>query len=135
MFFLLRWLFAFILLAATYNPTQFNFIRWVDMALKGEASAPIVVIAGMILIIGYVIYIRATLRSIGIFGILLVAALIGAIGWALYDFGILRFQGPGLITWLANISLSLILGVGMSWSMIRRRLTGQLDVDDVDNGE
>lgn len=135
MFFLLRWLFAFILLAATYNPTRFNFFRWVDMALKGEASAPIVVIAGMILFIGYVIYVRATLRSIGIFGILLVAGLIGAIGWALYDFGILRFEDPGLVTWLANISLSLILGVGMSWSMIRRRLTGQLDVDDVDNGE
>ena len=26
--FLIRWLFAFVLLAATYNPTQWNFVRW-----------------------------------------------------------------------------------------------------------
>ena len=30
------------------------------------------------------------------------------------------------------IALSLIMGVGLSWSIIRRRLSGQLDVDDVE---
>jgi hypothetical protein len=30
------------------------------------------------------------------------------------------------------IALSLVMGVGLSWSIIRRRLSGQLDVDDVE---
>ena len=29
--------------------------------------------------------------------------------------------------------LSLILAVGLSWSHIRRRLTGQVDVDDLED--
>lgn len=28
--FLLCWLFAFVLLAATYNPTRWNYVRWHD---------------------------------------------------------------------------------------------------------
>ncbi|MGB5773274.1 MAG: DUF6524 family protein [Sedimenticolaceae bacterium] len=31
------------------------------------------------------------------------------------------------------VLLSAILAVGMSWSHIRRRLTGQIDVDEVDD--
>jgi ABC-type sulfate transport system permease component len=28
--------------------------------------------------------------------------------------------------------LGLVLGIGMSWSLVRRRITGQVDVDAVD---
>jgi hypothetical protein len=28
--------------------------------------------------------------------------------------------------------LAVVLAVGMSWSLVQRRLTGQVDVDDVD---
>ena len=30
--------------------------------------------------------------------------------------------------------LSLVLATGMSWSHIRRKMTGQIDVDDVEEG-
>ena len=39
---------------------------------------------------------------------------------------------PGLNVWLGILVMSLILGVGLSWSIVRRRLTGQADIDDVD---
>lgn len=61
----------------------------------------------------------------------LVAAVIATVVWVLIDFGILSLENPTAITWVGLIGLSLILGIGLSWSHIRRRLSGQSDMDDV----
>ncbi|MEL7043681.1 MAG: DUF6524 family protein, partial [Pseudomonadota bacterium] len=45
----------------------------------------------------------------------------------------LSLEATGALTWIALLVLSLLLGLGMSWSHIRRRLTGQIDVDDVED--
>ncbi|MGC9420350.1 MAG: DUF6524 family protein [Rhodovulum sp.] len=127
---LLRCLIAFVLLAVTYNPTPWNFVGWAGRAWSQDM--PMVVLAGLLLLTGYVIYLRATLRSIGAFGMLLVAALVGALVWVLVDRGFLSLNDPGLNTWIGIAALSLVLGVGLSWSIVRRRLSGQADVDDVD---
>ena len=128
--FILRWLAAFALLAATYNPTDYNYIKWV-MTL-GDGSISLMVLAGLLLLIGYIIYLRATLRSIGGFGMMLVLALVVALLWVLYDFGVLSLDNAGLNVWLGLLALSLVLGVGLSWSHVRRALSGQADMDDVD---
>ncbi|MEM6480103.1 MAG: DUF6524 family protein [Pseudomonadota bacterium] len=128
--FLLRWLFAFVLLAATFNPTPYNYITFARDAYQTQLS--LVVLGGLVLLIGYIIYLRATLRSIGVFGVLLVAGLLGALAWVAVDLEILTLDNPSVNLWLANISMSFVLGVGLSWSIIRRKLSGQADVDDVD---
>lgn len=130
MSFLLRWLFAFVLLAATYNPSQFNYIRWAMTNVDG--NLPLVVLFGIVLLIGYIIYLRATLRSIGVFGMALVLGLVAAILWALVYYGLLDLSDPKLSTWIGIFALSLVLGVGLSWSIIRRKLSGQIDMDDVE---
>ena len=127
--FLLRWVFAFLLLAATYNPTGFNFVRW---SMDSGQSVSVLVLSGLVLLIGYIIYLRATLRSIGPFGMVLVLALVGALLWVAHDLGWLSFRNPTWNTWIGLFALSLVLGVGLSWSHVRRRLTGQSDMDDVD---
>ena len=129
--FALRWLAAFVLLALTFNPTDFNYIRWATE--NSNSQLPLVILFGLLLFIGYVIYLRATFRSIGVFGILLVAGVFGALIWVLYDFGILSLDNRGFNVWLGIIVLSLVLGIGLSWSIVRRRLTGQADMDDVDD--
>ena len=131
MWFVLRWLTAFALLAATYNPTSFNYVKW--LMTQGERPVSLMVLAGLLLLIGYIIYLRATLRSIGGFGMLLVLALVGALLWVLYDFGVLSLDNTGLNVWLGLLALSLVLGVGLSWSHVRRALSGQADMDDVDS--
>ena len=100
---------------------------------QGERPVSLMVLAGLLLLIGYIIYLRATLRSIGGFGMLLVLALVGALLWVLYDFGILSLDNTGLNVWLGLLALSLVLGVGLSWSHVRRALSGQADMDDVDS--
>ena len=128
--FVLRWAVAFVLLALTFNPTEWNFVRWASAGWP--ADMPLIVLAGLILLTGYVIYLRATLRSIGGFGMALVAAIFAALIWVLIDFGILALDNRSLNVWLGLLVLSLILGIGLSWSIVRRRLSGQADVDDVD---
>lgn len=128
--FLLRWLFAFVLLAATFNPTPWNFVRWAEANWREQM--PLAVLFGLILLAAYAIYLRATLRSIGPLGMMLVAALVAALLWVLIDFGMLSLSNPTLNTWLGLLALSVVLGIGLSWSIVRRRLSGQADVDDVD---
>ncbi|MCO4846609.1 MAG: hypothetical protein KC448_01390 [Yoonia sp.] len=128
--FLIRWAFAFLLLATTYNPTQWNFVRW-TMA-HDQNMLSVTVLIGLVLMIGYIIYLRATLRSIGLFGMLLVLAVAGTLLWVLFDQGIIDLTNPTMNTWLGIIVMSLVLAIGLSWSIVRRKISGQADVDDVD---
>jgi hypothetical protein len=130
MSFILRWAFAFILLAATFNPTEWNYVRWAEANFSEQLA--LASLLGLVLFAGYVIYLRATLRSIGLFGMLLVLALVAAVIWVAYDFGWISLENPTVNTWIGLFAASLVLGVGLSWSIIRRRLSGQADVDDVD---
>ena len=129
--FLLRWLLAFVLLAATFNPTQWNYARWVSQNWADQM--PLAVLVGLVLLVGYIIYLRATLRSIGAFGMLLVAALAAALLWVAYDYGLLSLEDPKFNAWLGLVVLSLVLGIGLNWSIVRRKLSGQADVDDVED--
>ena len=128
--FLLRWLGAFALLAATFNPTDYNYVQW--LRSYGHMNLSIAVLVGLILLIGYIVYLRASLRSIGALGMLLVAAVTGAAIWVAADLGLINLDDPSFNLWLGLIVLSLILAIGLSWSIVRRRLSGQADVDDVD---
>ncbi|MBB3992986.1 hypothetical protein GGR95_000605 [Sulfitobacter undariae] len=128
--FLTRWIFAFLLLAATFNPTEYNYVQWARS--YGGMNISIAVLVGLVLLIGYIIYLRATLRSIGGFGMGLVLAVVGAGIWVLYDLGVLRLDNPSMNVWLGLIALSFVLAIGLSWSIVRRTLSGQADVDDVD---
>lgn len=127
---LLRWFVAFVLLVATFNPTEWNYTAWA-MRNYGD-QMPLAVLLGLLLTIGYIIYLRATLRSIGGFGMFLILAVIAALIWVLYDYGLLDLQNPTMNTWIGLFALSVVLGVGLSWSLIRRMLSGQYDIDDVD---
>ena len=128
--YILRWFTAFALLAATYNPSQFNYVKWVTGT--DAPSMSVIALAGLLLLIGYIIYLRATLRSIGGFGMMLVMAVVAALLWVLYDFGLLSLDNSSLNVWLGLLALSIVLGVGLSWSHVRRALSGQADMDDVE---
>lgn len=126
----LRVVFSIVLVLVTYNPTGTSYIHW--LFNHAEGNLPFVALAGVALLICYAIYIRSTLRSLGALGIGLAAALIAAIIWVLNDLGVLALDGSGTMQWIVLIGIGIILGIGVSWSHIRRLLSGQADVDDVD---
>ncbi|MDA8585651.1 DUF6524 family protein [Rhodobacteraceae bacterium] len=129
--FLLRWLFAFLLLAATYNPTDLSFVRWA-MA-NWQDQLPLTVFIGLVLVVAYVLFFTAVLRGIGALGVVLILAVIAALIWVLYDLGWFSLENPTANTWIGLIALSVVLAVGMYWGILWRRLSGQLEVDDETN--
>lgn len=128
--FLQRWAAALVLVLVTYNPTGYSFLHWV----RGpwEESLPLKVLAGIVLAILYIIFMRATWRSIGMFGMFLMVAFFAAVLWTLFYYRLLSFDQTQLLTYIALVLLATIMAVGLSWSHVRRQLTGQIDTDVVD---
>jgi len=128
--FFIRWISAFILLVVTYNPSFWSYSTWVGE--NYSTNLPVAVLVGLILIAGYLVFLRATLNSIGIVGMVLILALVGALLWVLFSQGLLTFGNYTFNAWVVIIALSIVLAVGMYWSVIWRRMSGQVDVDEVD---
>ncbi len=125
----IRFLFAVVLVFATFNPSGYSYIHWLFETIT--SPTPWLALAGVALVIGWVIYIRASLRSLGPIGLGLASAFVAIIIWALVDLGVISISETSAFLWIVEFFLAAVLSLGMSWSHIRRRLSGQVDVDDV----
>ena len=128
--FILRFVFAIIVVFATYNPEGVSYYHWVYEALPDFSVLKAFV--GVILLIGWIILTRATLGSLGFIGILLAAAFFGLAIWLIIDVFGLSTDNLRVISYIIGIMLASVLSVGVSWSHVRRRITGQLDTDELD---
>jgi hypothetical protein len=128
--FMWRLLFAMALVLLTFNPTGHSYYHW--LADGFPAVQPLEAVAGILLLIGWVFFVRSTLAAMGVLGVGLMAALFAAIVWWMVSQGWLDVANRSAMAWVLLLILGLILGVGMSWSHIRRRLSGQASVDRVD---
>ena len=88
---------------------------------------------GVVLLIGWAIYLRATIRSLGAFGTLLAIAFFATLVWVLLTYTPIPKDNMKVVLYLVLAGLAGVLSAGISWSHVRRRLTGQLDVDETDN--
>ena len=126
----LRVLAALALVLLTFNPSGWSYVHWAVRSVP-EGISPPVVLAGIALLIGWAVFVNATLRSLGAVGVLLFAAFFAALAWTAVYYGWLSLEDSGALTWVALVVLAAILAAGMSWSHLRRRMSGQADVDEV----
>ena len=131
--FLWRFIASLILVLISYNPTDYSFVGWLMHARELDILGPEHFVVGVALLIGWVILLAATSRSLGAFGLILGGSLLGGVVWLLIDFGLLDVNSVTSATWVSLICVALLLAVGLSWSHVWRRLTGQFEVDDGDN--
>lgn len=156
--FLIRWLVALVLVMGAFNPLGYSYVAWVfgevDVAAAMPAvtpavpaapdatappagsnggSLPLKIVVGLVLAIGFVIYLRATWRSIGPFGVALVVALLAGLVWLVIDLGVLDPANTDAMTWVVLFGAATVMAIGVSWSHIRRRITGQVDSADIGN--
>jgi len=128
--FLLRFAFAIILVFATYNAEGISYYHWVSETLADFSVVKAFV--GVILLIGWIILIRATLGSLGFIGIILAAAFFGLAIWLIIDVLGLSADNFRIISYIVGIMLASVLSIGVSWSHVRRRISGQIDTDELD---
>jgi len=126
--FMLRFAFALALVFLTYNPGGYSWVGW----LMSETAMVYKAGAGLVLLIGWVIFLRATWNSLGAIGTVLAGAFFAVIIWLLIHWGVVSLSSGAAIQWLGLFALSGVLAIGMSWSHVRRRLSGQYDTDEIE---
>ncbi len=131
--FLFRLVSAIVLVLLTYNPSGQSAYHWVSAAVGASTFGPTHLILVAVLLIGWSVYWIATWRALGTLGVTLAAVLLAGIIWLLIDIGLLEAASMDAVTWIGLVSLSVILAIGVSWSHIWRRITGQINVEDVDD--
>ncbi len=131
--FVWRFIASLLLVMVTYNPTKYSYVGWLRAATPGNPLGPEHFVVGVALLIGWVILLAATQRSLGTFGLLLGGALLGGVVWLLTDIGWLNVSTVSSATWVGLLCVAALLAVGLSWSHVWRRLTGQFEVDDGDD--
>jgi len=131
--FLWRLLFALVVVLLTYNPTPYSYVRWLTGVSGWRDLGPEHAVAGIALFGGWLIVLTATRRSLGSLGLSVLAAFLAALVWWLIDAGWLAANSIGVIQWVTLLCLAILLAVGMSWAFIWRRITGQYEVDEVND--
>ena len=134
---LARFLLSLVLVHVTFNPEGLSFYHWaIEPIIQRNAAvasqaAPLKVLAGLALLAAWVVFIQTTRRAIGFKGTLLTLAVVAAIVWALIYYNILKPTGSRAIAHIVLLALTFVLTLGMSWSHLSRRLSGQVDTDDI----
>jgi hypothetical protein len=128
---LIRFLFAFALVCLTWNPTRYNYVEWA--LAQWQNLAPLVAFSGLVLLMGWIFFVRTTAASLGTLGIVLCLGLAATVLWSLFYYEVVSRESTDLLSWIVLMLFSAILAAGMSWAHLRARWSGQATVDEVDN--
>jgi hypothetical protein len=123
---IVRIVLAIALVLLTYNPTGYSFYHWLTAPSAGITA--IKGLLGVLLLIGWVVSLRTVFVALGWIGVILGVAFLAALAWVFVDMKWIDLHAPSAVAWVALLILGTVLGIGLSWSLIRARLTGQVEV-------
>jgi len=123
----MRIVFALALVLLTFNPSGWSFYHW--LVKPDAASMAVKAFAGIGLLIGWIVCVRTAATALGLLGSVLLTALMAAAVWMLIDFNVITTPGRTTLTWIGLVIAGAVLGLGLSWSLIRARVTGQIEAD------
>jgi hypothetical protein len=126
--FLARWLLAIFVVMGTYNPSGYSYFHWITASGDGWLLKFLV---GLLLLIAYATFILATFRSLGVIGIAAWTILFAVTVWVMVDIGVIERLTAGTVLTIVLVVLANVIAVGVSWSYVRARLSGQTDTVDV----
>jgi Family of unknown function (DUF6524) len=127
--FIARWLAALFLVFATYNPSGYSYCDWISDFAGGQWILKALVT--ILLIIAYATFILATLRSLGVLGVVTWFLFFSSLVWLMINIGIIQSLSVRTVVTLGLVVSANVFAVGVSWSYIRLRLSGQADTNNV----
>lgn len=125
---LVRWLFIAGVVFAIYNPTGRSYVHWL---VEAEAPRSVKLFVGCFLLTAMIVFMASTHRSLGRIGLVVLGVFLLTIAGALLQTGIVDYGNRIALTVGFQLLLVSGLTVGLCWSAIRARLSGQVDSDDV----
>ena len=114
------------LVIATFNPSGTSLYHWLTAPPVGITAVK--AFAGVALLIAWFICLRNAYVALGAVGLVLAGLLLSTFVWVLYDTKILHETSNVALTWIGLVVLGVVLGVGLSWGLLRARATGQIEV-------
>lgn len=131
--FLVRAVLSLVLVLLTFNPSGYSYVH---MVADGFPSiTPVEAVLGILLLIGWIVFLGATLKSIGLVGMVLAFGLCAALIWMIVSWGWVSLENTNALAWIGLVVLALIMAIGMAWAHLYRRWTGQTTVDEVNEGQ
>ncbi|MEZ5290913.1 MAG: DUF6524 family protein [Vicinamibacterales bacterium] len=116
---------AVLLVLATFNPSGTSLVHWITA--PPVAVTPGKVLAVLALGIAWLLCLRTAFIAMGALGLLLGLALFSVLVWFLVDRHVVSMTGSAIV-WVGLLVVGVLLGVGLSWSLLRARATGQIEV-------
>lgn len=126
---IVRWLMSMFIVFATFNPSGYSYVHWVLRNTDQPWSLKI--LTGILLGSMVATFFLATVRSLGLRGIVAMTGLLVAATWTLIDLGLLSNLSYGAYVSIVLVVIASILALGVSWSNLTLRVTGQVDSNDV----
>lgn len=127
--FLVRAVLSLVLVLLTFNPSGYSYVHMVSEGFPH--ITPVEAVLGILLLIGWIVFLGATLKSIGLVGMVLAFGLCAALIWMIVSWGWVSLDNTSALTWIGLVVLALIMAIGMAWAHLYRRWTGQTTVDEV----
>lgn len=123
--FIRRWLMSIALIFSAYNPSGTSYYHWVTSA---PTLTPLQVFAGVLVLALAIAFLRMAFTSLGYFGTSVTVLMVGmgivlCVGLGLVDFDAINISLYGIEIWA-----SVVLAVGMTWSFVQKRVSGERDV-------
>lgn len=127
--FIVRMLIALLTVFGTYNPSGYSYYHWLPMEDAGHWTLKLftTTVLGFL----YFTFLQSTWRSMKPIGAALVGLVVTAGVWVLSDHDWIDLGNPTTLTLTLLVSVSIILGMGFCWSLVRYRLSGQVDSQNV----
>jgi hypothetical protein len=123
---LVRIALAVALVLATFNPSGTSFYHWLAAPPVGVTAVK--AFAAAVLLVMWVVCLRTAFVALGMLGLVLGGVLVGTFVWLLVDLQLLHASGRAALVWIGLVASGVVLGAGLSWSLIRARATGQIEV-------
>jgi hypothetical protein len=129
--FLGRWIMTMFVVFATYNASGYSYYHWITG--PGSESWPLKLFLGFVLFTFYGVFAMAIWRSMGPVGVASTIGAMTAAVWALVDYQMLDLNTENSVSTVVSTIFATLLAIGISWSHIRTRLSGQVDSKDVNS--
>lgn len=124
----IRLIAGLLVVLGSYNPYAMSYYHWI---VETDGAASLKMLAGLMLVTLHVVFVLASVRSLGPVGIGLLTALFGSAAWVLTDHRWLDIESPRVFALTLLLILGGVYGFGISWSHLRNRLSGQVDSTDI----
>ncbi len=124
----LRWVLVASIVFGTYNPSGRSFVHW---AMESEIETSLKLSVGLVLFALNLMLIHLMFRSLGYVGVTLMTICLLSIAITLQRLELVILYNWGQVQLYIIFFFVTAVTIGVCWSAIRTRISGQVDSDDI----